>query len=135
MKRDLASRVLSVGLVTLSLASCGGSTTAPSGTSGSAGGGGSSGTTVTISPSGVNPAQLTVPQGTRVLFTNGDTRTHEMTSDPHPEHDACVEINAVGFISPNQTKETGNLNTVRTCGFHDHNDPNNTKLWGRIVIQ
>ena len=124
-----------MGLATLLLASCSGPATAPSDTGGSSDGGSSSGTTITIGTSGVNPVQVTVSQGTRVLFTNNDTRTHEMTSDPHPEHDDCVEINAVGFISPGQTKETGNLNTVRTCGFHDHNDPGNTKLQGRIVIR
>ncbi|MSO55596.1 MAG: hypothetical protein EXQ55_01540 [Acidobacteria bacterium] len=90
---------------------------------------------MTITSSGVNPVQITVSQGTRVRFTNSDSRTHEMTSDPHPEHDECVEINAIGFMSLGQTKETGNLNTVRTCGFHDHHDPGNTTLQGRIVIQ
>ena len=46
-----------------------------------------------------------------------------MDSDPHPEHTDCPEINNIGFISPGQTKETGNLNTVRTCGYHDHGNP------------
>ena len=64
-----------------------------------------------MTSSGVSPKQLTVAQGTRVLFTDNDTRTREMTSDPHPEHTDCPEINNVGFISPGQTKETGNLNT------------------------
>ena len=33
------------------------------------------------------------------------------------------------------SRETGNLNTVRTCGFHDHNDPSTTALQGSIVIK
>jgi len=40
----------------------------------------------------------------------------------------------VGFIVPGQTKLTGNLNVVRTCGFHDHNQPDVTRLQGSIVI-
>jgi hypothetical protein len=87
-----------------------------------------------MTTTGVNPKDLTVPQGTRVLFVDNDSRTREMTSDPHPEHDACPEINNIGFISPGQTKETGNLNTVRTCGFHDHGNPDDTRFWGKIII-
>lgn len=73
--------------------------------------------------------------GTRVLFTNNDSRPHSMNSDPHPDHTDCTEINQVGLLNPGQTKETGNLNTVRTCGFHDHDSPQNTSLQGRIIIQ
>lgn len=58
-----------------------------------------------------------------------------MNSDPHPDHTDCPELNSVGFLVPGQTKETGNLNTLRTCGFHDHNMPEVTSLQGTIVIQ
>ena len=96
----------------------------------------SSGPTIAISSSGVAPPkELTVGLGTRVQFTNQHSRPHNMTSDPHPEHDDCPELNQVGFLSTGQTKETGNLVAARTCGFHDHDDPNNTNLQGRIVIR
>jgi plastocyanin len=117
----------------VSLASCGGSPSSPS--TGDSGGTPVSTTTITITSAGVSPAAITVPAGTRVLFINNDNRVHEMDSDPHPEHTDCPPINNVGFISPGQQKETGNLNTVRSCGFHDHGDPNNSRLRGRIVIQ
>jgi hypothetical protein len=58
-----------------------------------------------------------------------------MTSDPHPEHTDCPEINQVGFLSAGQSRETGNLVTVRTCGFHDHDDPGAIGLQGSIVIK
>ena len=58
-----------------------------------------------------------------------------MSSDPHPEHTDCPEINQVGFLQAGQTRTTGNLNTVRRCGFHDHNEPSNTGLVGAITIQ
>ena len=90
---------------------------------------------VTITSAGVTPKELTVPPGTRVLFINNDTRRRNMTSDPHPGHDDCDEINSVGNLNPNQSKETGNLNTVRECGFHDHDDFENNAVKGRIVIR
>lgn len=91
---------------------------------------------ITISASGaVSPAELVVPPGTRVLFVNNHSRRHHMASDPHPEHDFCPEFDQVGVLQPGESRETGNLNTVRTCGFHDHEDPDNPLLVGRIVIR
>ena len=85
--------------------------------------------------SGVSPKDLTVPPGTRVLFVNQDSRPHDMASDPHPEHTDCTEINAVGVLSTGQSRETLNLVTTKTCGFHDHNNAESTGLQGRIVVQ
>ena len=92
-------------------------------------------TTITITASGVSPNRITVSPGTRVTFVNNDSRQHEMNSDPHPNHGDCPPIDDVGFIAPGQTKQTGNLNTVRTCGYHDHNQPDTANLKGQIVIQ
>jgi plastocyanin len=92
-------------------------------------------TTITITAAGVSPQRITVSPGTRVTFINNDSRTHEMNSDPHPNHGDCPPIDDVGFLAPGQTKQTGNLNVVRTCGFHDHNQPDVRSLQGQIVIQ
>ena len=92
--------------------------------------------TVTISGSGVvGPKDLTVPPGSRVLFVNSHSRRHDMTSDPHPDHLDCPELNQVGVLNPGQSRESGNLVTVRTCGYHDHDDPNNVNLRGSIIIR
>ena len=92
--------------------------------------------TVTISGSGiVGPKELTVPPGSRVLFVNSHSRRHDMTSDPHPDHLDCPELNQVGVLNPGQSRESGNLVTVRTCGYHDHDDPNNVNLRGSITIR
>jgi hypothetical protein len=91
--------------------------------------------TFTITSAGVSPKELTVSPGTRVMFVNNDSRRHDMGSDPHPDHTDCTEINSVGVLNPGQSRETGNLNTVRTCGFHDHDLPDNNNLKGRIVIR
>lgn len=113
----------------LLLASCGSGSSSPPGPSPS------NPNTFTITAAGVSPKELTVQPGTRVLFVNSDSRRHEMTSDPHPEHSDCTEINSVGALSPGQGRETGNLVDVRTCGFHDHGEPDNSGLKGRIIIR
>ena len=91
--------------------------------------------TITITSAGISPTSVEIALGTRALFINNDTRSHTMTSDPHPEHTDCPPINSVGFLAPGRSLETGNFTTARTCGFHDHDDPTNTKLQGKIVIK
>lgn len=91
--------------------------------------------TITITSMGVSPKNITVARGTQVTFVNSDSRTHEMNSNPHPSHEDCPEINQVGFLSAGQSKLTGNLNTARTCGYHDHNRDSDTSLQGTITIQ
>jgi hypothetical protein len=76
-----------------------------------------------------------VPNGSRVVFVNSDSRTHNMTSDPHPTHEDCPELNQVGFLNPGQRRESGNLVVSRTCGFHDHDNPGTLTLQGAITIQ
>ena len=43
----------------------------------------------------MNPRELSVPLGARVLFVNNDSRRHDMTSDPHPDHGNCPPLNNV----------------------------------------
>jgi plastocyanin len=91
---------------------------------------------ITIGTNGaVSPAELAVPPGTRVLFVNNHSQQHEMTSDPHPEHTDCPALNSVGLLRPGESRESGNLVAARTCGFHDHSNPSNTALQGRIVVR
>ena len=92
-------------------------------------------TTITITASGVSPQNILVSPGARVTFVNNDTRAHQMTSDPHPDHTDCTEINQVGLLPSGQSRQTGNLNTARTCGFHDHDLPAVANLAGSIVIR
>ena len=95
----------------------------------------SAGATITITSSGVSPQSVTVSVGARVTFVNNDSRVHDMSSDPHPQHTDCPEINQAGFLSAGQSRQTGNLTTARTCTYHDHNQSTNASLQGSIVIQ
>jgi plastocyanin len=112
-----------------------GSSSGKSPTSPQAGSPAPSGATITISNTGaVSPTSVDIAAGQSVTFINQDSRNHEMASDPHPAHSDCPQINAVGVLAPGQTRLTNGLTTARTCGFHDHGDPDNTKLHGSIVI-
>src|SRR5688500_13264561 len=74
--------------------------------------------TITIGADGrVSPATVTIAVGGRVTFTNNHSQAHDMSSDPHPEHTNCTEMAQVGFLSPGQSRTSGNFNTARTCGF------------------
>jgi len=91
---------------------------------------------ITIGSNGVvTPKDLTVAQGARVLFVNNDSRRHDMTSDDHPDHLECPPLNQVGLLNPGQSRESGNLVTIRTCGFHDHDNPNDRNLQGTVTIR
>jgi len=91
---------------------------------------------ITISATGtVTPNEIVIAPGTRLLFVNDHGQPHHMASDPHPDHTDCPEINQVGHLVPGASRETGNMVTVRTCGFHDHINPNNGGLRGRIIIR
>ena len=132
LPRRTAARAAGILGLVLAVA-CGSNPGAPSN-----GGSGSSGTnanTITITASGVSPKTIQITLGSRVRFMNSDSRPHNMASDPHPEHTDCPEFDQVGFLSPGQARETGNLVTARTCGFHDHDNPDNAGLKGSVTIR
>lgn len=131
MRRSLLSSLVVVGLCTLSACS-GGSSSTPTTPSTSTP---TVTNTITISAQGASPRNIQIAQGSRVLIINNDTRSHNMTSDPHPEHTQCPELNQIGLLAPGQQRESGNMNTVRTCGFHDHDNPSVTNLTGSITIR
>ncbi len=128
-------RTAGLGIFILAIGSgCGGS----SPTSPSTGGGGTavSGATITIGSDGsVSPVQVTISVGQSVTFVNNDSRSHSMNSDPHPLHTDCPPLNAVSVIAPGQTRASDALTSARTCRYHDHNDPENAKLMGSVVIR
>lgn len=107
---------------------CGSSNSAPTPSS-------ATGAVITITARGASPQIITVKVGSQVTFANDDTIDHQMYSDPHPEHTDCPELDAVGYLAPGQSRQTANLNTARTCGFHDHIHFENASLKGSIIIQ
>ena len=137
--RILAAQTLTVAVLVVAAACGGGSPTSPGGGSvvvGSTGSVGTVGATITIGTnSAVSPAQVTISVGQSVTFTNNDTRSHDMTSDPHPAHTDCPSIGNVSLLQPGQSKTTFGFASAGVCGFHDHNNSDSASLKGRIVIQ
>jgi plastocyanin len=132
-------RFAALGTLAFLIAACGGGSsnnavTSPSPAPAPSGGGGST-PTITIANNAVSPKNVTVARGSRVLFVNNDNQSHDTASDPHPVHTDCPEINQVGLLTPGQSRQTGLLNTVRTCGYHDHNRESVASLQGTITIQ
>ena len=132
--------VLAVGAA-LAIAACGSSSSGSSSTTGpstptTTPAGAVNTTTITITNSVASPKDIIVARGSQVRFINNDSQSHNMTSNPHPEHTDCPEINSVGFLGAGQQKQTGNMVTNRTiCGFHDHDSPDVAGLRGSITIQ
>jgi plastocyanin len=128
-------RIAAAAVTGILIAACGGSSTSPDTVTPPGNTPQVMTNTVTITSAGANPRNVQIALGTRVLFVNNDTRSHNMTSDPHPDHNDCPDLNQVGFLAIGQSRETGNLVTARTCGFHDHDNPSQGTLTGQIVIR
>ncbi|CAN5780820.1 hypothetical protein BH18ACI5_BH18ACI5_19990 [soil metagenome] len=133
----IGNAVAAAALVTAAACGGGSSPTSPSGGGAGTGTGspGPTGATIAIANGRVTPSSVSITVGQSVTFINTDGRVHNVSSDPHPNHTDCPSINAVGTISNGQTKLTNSLPTARSCGFHDHDDPDNNALKGTIVIQ
>jgi plastocyanin len=115
-------------------AACGGSSSASTSPSGSCTPS-SNANTLVIQNNTICPSTLTVSRGTQITVLNADSRAHEMNSNPHPEHADCPELNQIGHLEPNQSRQSGNLNTARACGMHDHLAPDTAGLKATITIQ
>jgi len=120
------------------LSACG-SSTGPSGVTvivNDGGTGGANGATITITSGGANPRNVTVSVGQTVTFVNNDSRSHEMASDPHPQHGSCPSMEAwLVSLTAGQTKVTHAFANAGTCRFHDHLDDSNAALQGTIIVQ
>ncbi|MGH9385040.1 MAG: hypothetical protein ACRD2N_12215 [Vicinamibacterales bacterium] len=91
--------------------------------------------TVTITPTGLSPLEITIPVGRRVMFVNNDTRNHDLVGRIDPAHPNCPEIVIAGFLTPGQRRETGVFTSARTCDYHDHTALGVPAFSGRIVIR
>ena len=78
--------------------------------------------------------QPEIAVGMQVTFVNNDIQPHDMAGGVDPAHPDCPEIDAVGFLTPGQRRQTRAFPTARTCAYHDHSFHSDT-VNGRIVIR
>ena len=90
--------------------------------------------TLVVQNNAICPQAITITRGGQLTIINQDSRSHDMTSDPHPSHTDCPELNQIGTLNTGQQRQSGNLNTARTCGMHDHSDPDRASLKATITI-
>jgi hypothetical protein len=91
--------------------------------------------TTTITAAGVDPQVLhTFNFQETVTFVNGDSRAHDIRSDPHPAHSDCAAMN-LGTLMPGERREIAGPSLPRftLCYFHDEGDPTNTPFRGVVV--
>jgi hypothetical protein len=131
--------LLMLAAAVVSITTCGGdgggSPVGPGGGGGGGGAPGAIGATITIANGRVTPSDVTISVGQSVNFVNNDGATRNVSSDPHPVHTDCTQINVVGNLANNQSRATNAFPQARTCGFHNHDDPDNPNFRGRINIQ
>ena len=58
-----------------------------------------------------------------------------MRSDPHPTHTQCRDINQLGAIAPDQSKEASLFGCGLPVSYHDDTRPDDQRFWGRIEGQ
>jgi plastocyanin len=135
-RRHWLGSAAGAGVIALTLWSCGdgGSPTGPSGGGGGGGGTPVDTTTVTITSTGVSPQSIIVNAGARITFINNDSRTHEPSSNPHPSHTQCPELN-IGSLAAGLSRESGPAVAGRTCGYHDHLDEANRSMQGSVQVR
>lgn len=79
------------------------------------------GKTVSITAKGFSPASVTVPMNGTVTFTNSDTQSHQINSDPHPTHTSYPTLN--GDVLAAGKSRTVTFTKAGTFGYHDHLNP------------
>ena len=70
----------------------------------------------------------------RITFVNNDAIPHDIMGGPDPSRPDCHEIDAVGFLTPGQSRQTAPFERARRCDYHDHAF-HSPLFSGRIVIE
>lgn len=135
MTRRMRQAIAMLAILSAGSACAGGNSPTAPGAVGGSGVPGTSGAMITIANGRVTPSDVTISVGQTVTFVNNDGRTRNVSSDPHPSHTDCPAINAVANLANGQSRQTNAFTAARTCGFHDHDDPGNTNVQGRIIVR
>ena len=87
-------------------------------------------TVVNITSSGFSPANITINAGGSVIWRNGNSANHNVSSAPHPIHTTYSPLN-LGVIKPGESKSL-TFPTAGTYKYHDHLNPS---LTGSVTVE
>ena len=124
--RGKVTLALGLGLLLMTWSACDDDDTDPSGIPTDA--------TISITSTGVVPQNVVVSVGGRVTFVNNDTVPHQPSSNPHPVHTDCPNMNQP-VLNPGQSGVSTAFTAARVCGFHDHLFDTVTALQGTVTVQ
>lgn len=86
---------------------------------------------VTITPDNFAPQTITIKTGSSITWTNTDSASHTVNSDPHPTHTISSLLNQVGLIKSGDSKSL-TFPTAGTYKYHDHLNP---FLSGTVIVE
>ena len=76
---------------------------------------------ITITKDGFIPATLAVKKGTRIIWTNTDSKMHQIQANPHPTGESLPGLKSE-ILNNTQTYEY-TADTVGIYGYHDQLNP------------
>lgn len=86
---------------------------------------------VTITPDNFTPQTITVKTGSSITWTNTDSASHTVNSDPHPTHTISSLLNQVGLIKSGESKSL----TFPTAGIYKYHDHLNPSSSGTVIVE
>ena len=87
---------------------------------------------VTIMSYGFEPKTVTIKQGQAVIWTNRDTRPHQVATDPFPSENGLPGFAAQG-VSPRNEVFLYTFFAKGTYTYHDHLNP--TTFTGTVIVE
>lgn len=85
---------------------------------------------VNVTAGGFAPKSITIKAGETVTWTNKDTKTHNISSVPHPTHTTYPPLNLGNFMAEKTVTLT--FPTKGTYMYHNHLFPT---LFGSVIVE
>ena len=87
---------------------------------------------VSITSNGFDPATITIKPNKAVVWTNNDTKAHQVASDPYPSDNALAGFKSASAINNGQTYSFV-FNKAGSYSYHDDKNPSTFK--GTVVVK
>ncbi|HSW85810.1 MAG TPA: cupredoxin domain-containing protein [Candidatus Saccharimonadales bacterium] len=90
--------------------------------------------TITITNQGFVPATMKVPNGMQIIWTNIDSKPHQIAADPFPLNNSIVGFNSMIILQPRDSYSFI-FAKPGTYTYHDERNPLNHNLHGTIIVK